>query len=860
MRKALVFVVALVWGALVAYAGTEQSSVRFAKGRNIFSYPPVPKSTPTLAIDSRYNRAIALRPAEMSALVFSPEKTLVISEFPVGVTDYATVQLHRTSQVADDQTLWLFNNKLRPAPKAVMYSGFIQNETGSKVRMCMINGRIYGLITHASGETVAIAPNDDYNSLSAEHTLASDKDPRFAEIGKNFHCFTDDVAVYDPNAQNKPFAMPTSTNLLEVEVGVEVDAPVFTKFLNSNGGDEDKAYEATQAYIYALFAMSSSIYEDEINVMLTLPFVKMWTYITDPGYPQYNTFGGDVTAILEKASNDWSSVNNKSGQYKRDLLHVCTSGATGTAGGVAYTGNSGYSGTICLQSNGYGVSSLYVDAKLPVVAYTWDVMVISHEMGHNFRSPHTHNCQGNVWPNNKPLDTCVTRPSVGDGCYSSTVTPRLPKDKGTIMSYCHLLSTNNGSVLEFRTIAAAVIRDGAERGVTRGCISEPANPVIKLQYPLGNNTVKGGDRDTIRWTSAKVNTVRVQFSDNNGQSWVQIGSDVSAGIRIMPWLIPAKASSQYLVRVIDPMNPTIGDSSWVAFTVVAPSVALQYPAGGERIGQREKPSITWASQLINGVKVEFSSNGGVGWQILSPSTTTNSYTWDVPDIETSNALIRVTALSDGAIVSQSKPFAIGKEKLQITNRENLIGLCRKKTGKIEWTSDFISSSAVVHIGISTNGGSTWTRLTNTLGRNIASVVFDTWTIPDVSSDNVRLRVYRRDDELVADTADATIIDCSVVISVNESWGITGKPIMDVTPNPAHDEISVKLALVSGCDNAEFYLTDTRGQKVVSLGTFDNLIVGEHSLPFDISTVAQGAYFLTLQSGKRTVTMPISIVR
>ncbi len=66
--------------------------------------------------------------------------------------------------------------------------------------------------------------------------------------------------------------------------------------------------------------------------------------------------------------------------------------------------------------------------------YSWDVEVITHEMGHVVGSPHTHRC-------------CWNPPGTGttaiDGCYTlegtcATPVPELPVGGGTIMSYCHL--------------------------------------------------------------------------------------------------------------------------------------------------------------------------------------------------------------------------------------------------------------------------------------------------------------------------------------------------------------------------------------------------------------------------------------
>ncbi|MCC6846437.1 MAG: hypothetical protein IT283_09030 [Bacteroidetes bacterium] len=859
-----VFAVAIIFIAtyIAAIAGKEPATVKFAKATGIFSFAPAPKSDIALGIDARYNRTVTLRPAAASSLFFSPEKTLVISDFPVGVNQYGSVQLRRASQITDAQTLWMLNDQFRPGPKAVTYMGFIQNEEGSSVRLCLVNNRMYGIITRADGSTSMLAPESSYDVASGLHVIASDDDPRYAEMWKNFRCDADEVAQIIPDSENKPFAMPLTTDLLEVEVGVEVDVPIFNKFLKDAGNDFDKAYEMTEAYMYAIFAMSSSIYENEINVMLTVSFVKIWSDYKESGYPKYNTFGADGSAMLQKEAEVWGKISNKTGGYKRDLFHMVTSyqGSGLYTAGIAYSGPN-YSGTICLQDAGYGLSTLQYGQQMPVISFAWDVEVISHEMGHNFRSPHTHNCMGNVWPDNKPLDTCVNKSSIEDACYGASVKPRIPWDKGTIMSYCHLLSSQNGTVLEFRPIVADVIRDGAERAVARGCVTPPEKAVIKMQYPLGRNTLSGGRTDTIRWTSSKVNTVRVEYSDNNGQSWTQIGEDVAAGTRKMPWLVPSKGSNQYLVRVTDPTNIAVGDSSWVTFTVKASSLALQYPTGGERIGQNQKPSITWTASLVDEVKIEFSPDGGNQWSVVAPSTTGNSFAWSVPNVTTDNAIIRVSSATDGSVVSQSQNFSIGKEVLRMLNRPNLDTLCRSKTWKLSWESDFILPNATVMLYISDDDGATWDRITNALGVRLTDGIFENWAVPASLklTENGRIRIAQRQNELVGDTMTTVIMDCSFT-SVFDSWSNEERPTLAVAPNPTHGEFTLNVIIPKACNNVEFYVADGVGRKVAALGNFDNIPAGKHSLHFDATEIAQGAYFITMQSGAKIISTPIRIAK
>jgi len=104
-------------------------------------------------------------------------------------------------------------------------------------------------------------------------------------------------------------------------------------------------------------------------------------------------------------------------------------------GGIAYLNG------LCSSFTGVsycGVFGFYNQ----VPTYSWDAMVVAHELGHNLSSKHTHACAWNG--NNTALDGCGPQAGYTEGCSAS-----IPSNGGTIMSYCHLLggvgiNFNNG--------------------------------------------------------------------------------------------------------------------------------------------------------------------------------------------------------------------------------------------------------------------------------------------------------------------------------------------------------------------------------------------------------------------------------
>lgn len=121
------------------------------------------------------------------------------------------------------------------------------------------------------------------------------------------------------------------------------------------------------------------------------------------------------------------------GNYDGDLAHLLSYDG---GGGIAYVN------VICAKTwGGWGVAYSGISRfweEIP--AYSWTVMVIAHEMGHNLGSSHTHDCfWGDDW--NEAIDCCGAYAGYdycSGGCEAE---PYFPENGGTIMSYCHLLTT-----------------------------------------------------------------------------------------------------------------------------------------------------------------------------------------------------------------------------------------------------------------------------------------------------------------------------------------------------------------------------------------------------------------------------------
>ena len=179
---------------------------------------------------------------------------------------------------------------------------------------------------------------------------------------------------------------------------------------------------------------ASAIYRRDVNVVLTLKKLVIWT--SEDPFGTTNSYDQ-----LSKYRN--YNLTNRASE-PRDTAHLL-SYAPGQ-GGLSYLGG------LCNSTYGFGVSNLDADAVFPVGNYHWDVFVISHELGHQFGSAHSH-CY------NPPLDCCYNEPQ---GCNMCPVTA--PED-GSLMSYCHLYGRAS---LYFHPRSVAVMRAKAEQST---CLS-----------------------------------------------------------------------------------------------------------------------------------------------------------------------------------------------------------------------------------------------------------------------------------------------------------------------------------------------------------------------------------------------------
>ena len=224
----------------------------------------------------------------------------------------------------------------------------------------------------------------------------------------------------EPRSQPLPAVLANRANGGCVEVAIDVDNYT-TNIYNNIANATDWAL--------AQMAGVSAIYTQELNSLyfLQASYVHLWQ-TPDP----MSAFTNDAGGMLDNFRSTWQT-NPSLNAIQRDVTHLMTRrGNTGT-GGIAYLG-------VNCSSFAYGFSAGMTGSTTNNInSYSWNLDVVSHELGHNFGSNHTHWCG---WPGG-PIDDCY--PSEG-GCGNG---PQV--GSGTIMSYCHL-DNSTPKLLQFHPL------------------------------------------------------------------------------------------------------------------------------------------------------------------------------------------------------------------------------------------------------------------------------------------------------------------------------------------------------------------------------------------------------------------------
>jgi hypothetical protein len=321
----------------------------------------------------------------------------------------------------------------------VYYRGSVDGMRGSIVVLGFrSNGEIRGIVTSTDGTWVIGREHGRPDELRSKKVKKSANDPE-----ANFTCSQVEstgprrsrpAAVSGSAALNGSASPAGTASLTETrisrlpivytaQIAVELDYDFYQLFNDEN-----------EAVLYALdlMAFTGSLGESELGMNVQVPYLILWTDPADP-------YSGGELNRLNQLRDRWNQPGETScGGIDCTTIPRSTTIVLSAAG----SGGVAYIPALCdwyhSPTNGYSYASAgsmdgNFDIESPSVV--WDVVVVTHELGHNLGSPHTH-CY------DPPVDGCYAGET---GCYSGATSlpsgcPGNGQGCGTIMGYCHRLT------------------------------------------------------------------------------------------------------------------------------------------------------------------------------------------------------------------------------------------------------------------------------------------------------------------------------------------------------------------------------------------------------------------------------------
>jgi len=375
--------------------------------------------------------------------------TIRVSDVPLDSAGQSSVLLlERVRVFTDDAQLVIHRSDgdtTTNPPRNEYLRGSIQGRSMSVASMTVSeSGVVRGLVSDGNRYWIFGQEQGDLGPrIRALDPVADLDDPtRGFDCGADQLTAPDDVPPWPWYETTAPSRVAGELELLPVgytaRVAVETDHEFYQLFGNPMDAAE---------YVGDLFAYASSYYSNEVNTSLHVSHISLWTTSADPW-----TQGSSGCALYE-FGRYW---NDNNGHLQRTIAHFLSGKSAG--GGIAWVGvlcSGGFTTTVPSNwgcglspaSDNYGgaygfTGNISGSFNISNPGVVWDIMASSHEIGHNFNSPHTH-CYGGIGGNSSPVDGCYAGECGSNGCFCGTAS--LPCANtgagcGTIMSYCHLLT------------------------------------------------------------------------------------------------------------------------------------------------------------------------------------------------------------------------------------------------------------------------------------------------------------------------------------------------------------------------------------------------------------------------------------
>jgi len=389
-------------------------------------------------------------------------------ELPVPDDDALVLELERFEVVAPDARFLIGSpegDQPMASPEVVLFKGEIDGEPGSLAYIAVSSsGMTNGFVDAGTGFTYSVGTlQEDLRSGTPLLTVR-----RAASLGEDDlpFCGVDGDMEFKVEPESEPgdVKAPTTTaGLLLQRLAIEADQAFVHHFATTSDARD---------YVVQLMGAASAIYQRDLTIRFALVLVRLWPNGNEPF--SVNDLGGFYS--------HWTTREDTTGL---NIIHMLSGQRPDNYGGIAFLSNT-------CDGAAYSIAGSIKGSFPSPMTWphrdNWDILVSTHEIGHNHGAHHTHD--NDVY--SPTIDDC------GNGFYS----------RGTIMSYCH--SGQQGQTLNTDIRFHRRVQE----------------EISLVTWPAGchprdcNGNLIGDDEDIVRGLSLDVNSDGVpdecQDCNNNG--------------------------------------------------------------------------------------------------------------------------------------------------------------------------------------------------------------------------------------------------------------------------------------------------------------------------------------------------------
>lgn len=279
----------------------------------------------------------------------------------------------------------------------------------------------------------------------------------------------------------------------------------------------------------------------------------------------------------------------------------------------------------------------------------------------------------------------------------------------------------------------------------------------------------GYSKQSIEWTSANIDNIKIEYSLDSAKTWTTIINSYPASAQIFEWEVPNKTSDSCFIKISDLDNNTIVSTNYPGNPFKIPPPGIELDVFPVSIMRGTILPISWSSSGIKKINLYVSFNNKNTFIKIADTVDArqNYYNWQVPDtlfnncyikiqdvtntdlVDTSNAafsIITMPAVSNskykGGVFDGFSSAANQLKKLTLQSLINGDSLYGGIHQSIKWT---ILNIERIHIYYSTDNGNSWLRIAENVPAT--AQLFD-WNVSSTPTNTGKIKLVDAADQSV----------------------------------------------------------------------------------------------------------------